>query len=342
MQPYRSWNVNVVSQLNAFGFGADDRFLVSAPLTHGASTYVLPVLGAGGCLVFPEEIKPAALLETVERHGATTLFVPSALIYGLVAEQAERPRDTSSLRLLIYGAAPMRPERIREAQDAFGPVVATSYGQTEAPQIITYLTPEELVEQENLASVGRASVLTSVAIGDEDGRLLEPGAQGEVLVRGDLLMSGYWRMPEKTAETVVDGWLRTGDVGFLDERGFLYLKDRSRDVIISGGFNVYPSDVEAVLGRHPAVYDSAVVGIPHEKWGEEVNAAVQLRPGTSVNGDELMGFVKAELGSVKAPKAVHILDALPKNAVGKIPKNLVRDEILARRATRPDTEEVRT
>jgi len=329
MQPMRAWNTTVLTQWHEFGFDADDSFLVSAPLTHGASTSVLAVLGAGGCLVFPPDTAAPVLLDCMAQEGVTSLFMPPTAIYALCAEQARAPRDVSALRLLVYGAAPMPPARIEEAQALFGEVIATTYGQTEAPTVLTCLRPDQLADPRNLGSVGRPSMATEVAVMDKDGRLLEPGEEGEIVARGDLLMTGYWQMPQQTAATIVDGWLHTGDVGMFDERGFLFIKSRVRDVIITGGFNVYPSDVEEVIGRHAAVYESAVVGIADEKWGEAVHAAVQLRPGATVSPEELIGFVKREIGSVKAPKVVHVFDTLPKSPVGKTLKDEVVRQIQA-------------
>src|SRR5262249_49263515 len=218
--------------------------------------------------------------------------------------------------------------RIRDAQDAFGPVIHATYGQTEAPQIITHLGAVELADLDKLASAGRPSLITEVAIMDQENRLLPPGELGEVVVRGDLVMTGYLAMPEMTAETIVDGWLHTGDLGFLDEQGYLFLRDRSREVIITGGFNVYPSDVETVLARHPAVADCVVFGVPDDHWGEAVHAAVEPRAGTTIDVNQIIGFLKHELGSVKAPKVVHVCAALPKSAVGKVLKSRVRDDVI--------------
>jgi len=162
-----------------------------------------------------------------------------------------------------------------------------------------------------------------------DGRLLPTGEVGEVVARGDLVMTGYWRLPEKTAETLVDGWLHTGDRGLIDARGYLYLKDRLKDMVITGGFNVYPVDVENALGQHPAVHECAVFGIPDDKWGETVQAAVQLRPGQQATEAELIAFVRERLGPVQTPKRVHFHDSLPRSPVGKVLKTAVRDHALA-------------
>jgi acyl-CoA synthetase (AMP-forming)/AMP-acid ligase II len=330
MQTYRGWNANIVSQRHAYGFTPKDRYLVNAPLTHGASTYILPILGAGGAFVFPEDTKPAALLHTIAEHEVTTFFSPPTMVTMLVeAARTEKVR-TPSLQNVIYGGAPMRPARIREAQDAFGPVIAGTYGQTEAPQIIAQLSSAELMQEENLASAGRPSLFTDVGIMDSVGNLLPSGEQGEIVVRGDLLMAGYFKMPDKTAETITDGWLHTGDLGVFDDRGYLFLRDRLREVIISGGFNIYPSDIETILSRHPTVAECAIVGIPDDHWGEAVHAAVEAKPGMKLDPMEVIAFAKSELGSVKTPKIVHVFDTMPKSAVGKVLKSDIKKAILKR------------
>ena len=329
LQPMRAWSCNIASQIHELGLGPTDRYLVAAPLTHGTSTYMLPVLGAGGALIFPAESKPAGLLDAAEQHLATLCFAPPTLIMALCEQQQLRPRVLTSLRYLIYGGAPMRPEQIRRAQAIFGPVLCTSFGQTEAPQIITFLAPEDM-QGERLASVGRSSLMTRVAILDEQGNVLPAGQEGEVAVRGNLVMSAYLDSPEETAKTLVKGWLRTGDAGVLDEQGYLYLRDRLRDVIISGGFNVYPSDVEVVLCAHPDVAECAVVGVPHDKWGEAVHAVVRMKEGACFDAGVLIEHVKKELGSVKTPKEIHVVAELPRSAVGKVLKSVVREQLVAK------------
>jgi fatty-acyl-CoA synthase len=331
IQPLRAWNTNIATQIYEFGFTPDDRYLVAAPITHGTSTYMLPLLGAGGALIFPERAKPDGLLDAASRHHATIFFAPPTLILALSEEQRRAPRALPGLRYLVYGGAPMRPEQIRDAQSAFGPVLCTTYGQTEAPQIVTFLPPAEMTG-ERLASLGRPTLLTRVAILDKAGQPLKPGEEGEIAVRGGLVMSGYLNAEEETRKTLVNGWLRTGDAGLFDERGYLFLRDRIRDVIITGGFNVYPGDVEVVLSSHPAVADCSVVGVPDEKWGEAVHAAVQLRPGMTVDEGALVAFVKSELGSVKTPKHVHLFETLPRSAVGKVLKPAVRELIISHRS----------
>lgn len=331
MQPYRAWKATLVNQIHAYRFNEHDRYLLASPVTHGASTYILPILAQGGCHVLPDEASPSEILRSLREDGITTSFMPPTLIYMVMAAGEGMGRIAfPRLRHLIYGGAPMPPEKIRAAQHFFGPVLATTYGQTEAPQIVTFISAEELAREENIGSVGRAALLADMGIMSPDGRLLPPGEVGEIVVRGDLVMAGYWNMPDKTAETIVDGWLHTGDGGVLDERGYLYLRDRLREVIITGGFNVYPIDVEDVLTRHPAVHESAVFGVDDDKWGEAVHAAVQLKPGYQVGADDLIAFAKLELGSVKAPKQIHFYESLPRSPVGKVLKDAVRREVNAR------------
>jgi len=329
IQSLRTWNTNIFTQIHELGLTRNDRYLVAAPITHGTGTYVLPVLGAGGALIFPDYAKPDQMLDAIAAHKATLFFAPATLLMVLAEEQRTKPRDVSTLRYVIYGGAPMRPEQIRVAKSIFGPIICTSYGQTEAPQVITFMSPEEMTET-NIASVGRPTIATRIAILDDAGRPVGVGETGEIAVHGDLVMEGYLDAPEESAKTLVNGWLRTGDSGIVDERGYLFLRDRLRDVIITGGFNVYPSDVEIVLDSHPDIADCVVLGVSDPKWGEAVHAAVQLKPGRQVSAESLMDFVRVELGPVKTPKQIHFFDALPRSAVSKVMKDQLRVAIAKR------------
>lgn len=329
MQTFRAWLANIANQIHAWGLDEHDRYVVAAPITHGTSTYLLPVLAQGGCHLVLAEGGAQAVRAAFKERGGTVCFMPPTLVYMLTALPGASRADFPRLRRLIYGGAPMPPEKIREVRDFFGPVLGTTYGQTEAPQILTVMRPEDFEDERNWAAVGRATWFSDVAVMAPDGRLLPAGEVGEVVARGDLLMSGYWRLPQKTAETLVDGWLHTGDRGLIDARGYLYLKDRLKDMVITGGFNVYPVDVENALGQHPAVHECAVFGIPDAKWGEAVQAAVQLRPGLQATEAELTGFVREQLGAVQTPKCIHFYDSLPRSPVGKVLKSAVRDQVLA-------------
>ncbi|MFD4841486.1 class I adenylate-forming enzyme family protein [Achromobacter sp. NPDC058515] len=325
MQPYRAWNAGIINQIASWGLTAEDRYVVSAPITHGTGTYLLPVLAQGGAHLLLDSVTPATITAAFRERGGTLSFMPPTLIYMIMAQPGVSRANFPCLRNLIYGGAPMPVEKIEQARAFFGPVLGTTYGQTEAPQIVTVLRPADLEAPGNRASVGRVTHLSDVAVMDPEGRLLPRGEIGEVVVQGDLVMTGYWRLPEKTAETVVDGWLHTGDTGLIDARGYLFLKDRLRDVIITGGFNIYPVDVENALSAHPAVYECSVFGLPDDKWGEAVHAAVQFHPGAQAGADELKAHVRALLGPVATPKQIHIHDSLPRSSVGKVLKNAVRD-----------------
>jgi len=318
MQTYRVWNTCIASMLVEFGFDKEDRNLLAAPMTHGTNTLIMPTFAAGGMQVFMGPPKPLAIIEAIERDGATTMFLPPTVIYMMMDEAAAQKADFSSLKHLIVGGAAIRKDEVPRAMKMFNNALETCFGQTEAPQIAICMRASDWAKPENWASTGRATVLTRVEVMDTDGKILPPGETGEIVLKGDLVMKGYLDMPEKTAETIIDGWLHTGDVGIIDERGFVYIKDRIRDVVITGGFNVYPSDVEAVLGLHPMVSECVVFGVPDRKWGEALTAAVEVRPGSTVSGDEIAAFVKERLDSVKTPKVVHIVDELPRSPVGKV------------------------
>jgi len=329
MQPYRAWMANITNQIHAWGFDEHERYIVAAPITHGTSTYLLPILAQGGCHVVLGGAGAEAVRTAFRERGGTVCFMPPTLVYMLMALPGASRADFPRLRRLIYGGAPMPPEKIRQVRDFFGPVLGTTYGQTEAPQILTVMQPADFEDPANWAAVGRTTWFSDVAIMAPDGRLLPTGEVGEVVARGALLMTGYWRLPEKTAETLVDGWLHTGDRGLIDARGYLYLKDRLKDMVITGGFNVYPVDVENALGQHPAVHECAVFGLPDDKWGETVQAAVQLRPGEQASEAELIAFVRERLGPVQTPKHIHFHESLPRSPVGKVLKSAVRDAALA-------------
>lgn len=318
MQTYRVWNTCIASMLVEFEFDGNDRHLLAAPMTHGTNTLIMPTFAVGGTQVFMGSAKPASIIDAIERERVTAVFLPPTVIYMMLDEPGVEGRDFSSLKHLIVGGAAIRKDEVPRAMKVFNNALETCFGQTEAPQIVICMRAADWAEPENWASTGRATCLTRVEVMDPDGNILAAGESGEIVLKGDLVMKGYLDMPDKTAETIIDGWLHTGDVGVIDERGFVFIKDRIRDVVITGGFNVYPSDVEAVLGQHPAVSECVVFGIPDRKWGEQVTAAVEVRPGSNVSGEEIAAFVKVRLDSVKTPKVVHIVKELPRSAVGKV------------------------
>jgi len=327
MQPYRAWMANISNQIHVWGFDEHERYVVAAPITHGTSTYIVPILAQGGCHVILDGAGAEVVRNAFRERRGTVCFMPPTLVYMLMALPNASREDFPKLRRLIYGGAPMPPEQVRKVRDFFGPVLGTTYGQTEAPQILTAMQPEDFDDPNNWASVGRPTWFSDVAIMSPEGKILPSGEIGEVVARGDLLMNGYWRLPEKTTETIIDGWLHTGDRGLIDARGFLYLKDRLKDIVITGGFNVYPVDVENALSQHPAVHECLVFGLPDEKWGETVQAAVQLHPGQNIEEAELIAFVRNLLGPVQTPKHIHFYQSLPRSNVGKLLKSAVIEQL---------------
>jgi fatty-acyl-CoA synthase len=309
-------------------------YLALAPLTHAAGVLCFPVLAKGGEIVVMRAPDVGTLLDLVERHSVTHTFLPPTLIYMLLANDRLDTTDLSSLQCFWYGAAPMSAARLEEALTRIGPVMAQFFGQTEAPMMISTMSPREhfrpdgSIALQRLSSAGRPAPLVTVSIMAEDGTLLPQGERGEIVVRSSLVMAGYHRDPEATAEASAHGWHHTGDIGYLDYDNYLYIVDRAKDMVITGGFNVYSTEVEQALMQHPAVQDCAVVGLPDEKWGERVTAVVQLKGESPVDPAELAAFVKEQIGSVKAPKQVEVWPDLPRSKVGKVLKADIRASLL--------------
>jgi acyl-CoA synthetase (AMP-forming)/AMP-acid ligase II len=328
-------NIETMSALTlmSYPFRPRPRYLALAPLTHAAGVLCFPVMALGGEIVIMPKPDLTEFLALVETHAITHTFLPPTLIYMLLDHAGLARADLSSLLCLWYGAAPMSASRLEEALDRIGPVMGQLFGQTEAPMMISTLAPAEhfrddgSVAAERLSSAGRPTPLTIVAIMDDAGHRLGPGERGEIVVRGPLVMAGYYKNPQASAEAAKHGWHHTGDIGYLDEDGYLFIVDRAKDMIITGGFNVYSAEVEQALLAHPAIQDCAVIGLPDEKWGERVTAVVQPRPGQAVTPDEIRAFVKERIGSVKAPKQVEIWPDLPRSKVGKVLKTEVKAQL---------------
>jgi fatty-acyl-CoA synthase len=325
MQPYRTGTTLIGNVLSVFRFNADDCQAAAAPISHAAFILMLPIFAAGGRNIVLPSPDPDRILHAFENRYVSTIFMPPTMVYKTMANPDIGKRTFPKLRHLLYSAAPMPPEKIRQAQQVFPHAIETLYGQTEASSVCTAMTSAELEMDENMGSVGRATPLMRVEIKDTEGNILAPGETGEVVVRGGLTMTGYYKNPDATAEALKDGWLHTGDGGLIDERGYLFLKDRLRDVIISGGFNVYPGDVEGALVKHPDVYECVVFGAEDDHWGERVEAAVQLREGSTTSPEDIIAHAKEQLGSVKAPKNIHLVEDLPRSAVGKVLRREVRE-----------------
>jgi fatty-acyl-CoA synthase len=310
--------------LTDFELPARPRYLAVAPISHVGGTKVLPVLSRGGTVYLMPGFAVDEVLHTLQRERISmTLLVPT-MIYALLDSAELERTDTSSLELLLYGAAPMARTRLTEGLARLGPVFSQLYGQTECYPI-SLLRRADHADEDLLSSCGAPVTTCAVRLLDEEGQDVAPGEIGEISVRSPAAMDEYWRAPD----TRVDGWLRTGDMARADERGFLHLADRKKDMIISGGFNVYPREVEDALAAHPDVAAAAVFGLPDQRWGEAVSAAVVLRPGAVVAAAELLAHVRALKGPVQTPKSLQVLDALPVTALGKVDKKALRTRFSA-------------
>lgn len=317
-------------QLAEWEWPEQPRFLMITPLSHAGAAYFLPTLVKGGQMYVLPRFDPAEVLKTIEEKRITATFVVPSMLYALMDHPDSHTRDLSSLETVYYGASAINPVRLAEAIRRFGPIFAQNYGQSEAPMAITYLGKKDH-DEKRLTSCGRPTLFARVALLDFDGKPVPQGEVGEICVSGPLLAGGYWNLPDATAETFRDGWLHTGDMAREDEDGFYYIVDRVKDMIVTGGFNVFPREVEDVVAEHPAVAQVCVVGAPEEKWGEAVTAVVVLRPDAprddaaiATMTAEIQAAVKERKGSVQSPKRVVVVDSLPVTALGKPDKKAVR------------------
>jgi fatty-acyl-CoA synthase len=308
------------------------RYLTVAPISHVAGTKVLPTLMRGGTVHMLKGFDPEAVLTTIEQERINfTLFVPT-MIYVLLDHPALARTDLSSLELLLYGASAMSPSRLVEGIERIGPVFSQLYGQTECyPVSVLRKADHDLGMPELFLSCGYPIAACEVKILDGDDREVETGEAGEICVRAPHVMAEYWKRPETTEETLKNGWLHTGDIARKDERGYMFILDRKKDMIVSGGFNIFPREVEDVLSQHADVAMCAVVGVPDDKWGEAVTAVVVVREGTHPDPDELINLVKARKGSAHAPKQIQFVEELPMTGVGKVDKKVLRARFWAGR-----------
>jgi long-chain acyl-CoA synthetase len=316
---------------------AGDSILHAAPMSHGSGLYILPHVAQGAAQIVPESggFDPAEVFELLAAHRGVSFFFAPTMVKRLVEHPEAGTADTSNFKTCIYGGGPMYVEDVKRAMQVFGNRFVQIYGQGESPMTITALSRAQHGEsghpryEARLASVGRPQLLVEVRIAGADDRPLAAGETGEILARGPSVMPGYWGNPEATAATLAGGWLHTGDLGSLDAEGFLTLKDRSKDVIISGGTNIYPREIEEVLLHHNGVLECSVVGQPDPEWGEIVVAFVVARPGVAVEAAALDKLCLAEIARFKRPKAYRFLDALPKNNYGKVLKTELRRTLAA-------------
>jgi fatty-acyl-CoA synthase len=304
------------------------RLLLSTPLQHAAGTLLPPVFARGGSIVLLPGFSPGGWLAALEQHRATAALLVPTQLYRLLDDPSLADTDLTCIETVFYGAAPCAPKRLAEAIRVFGPVFFQFYGQTEAPMTVAVLRKEDhdLSVPGRLASCGRPVPGIEVRLLDDAGKTVARGEPGEICVRGPLVaLESYKDRPAETAAALEGGWLHTGDVATEDEEGFLYITDRKKDMILSGGFNIYPREIEDFLETHPAVADVAVIGIPDERWGEAVKAVVVRRPGhEDVSEDTLIRYVKDRLGSLHAPKSLDFIDAIPLSPLGKPDKKALR------------------
>ncbi|HZR03318.1 MAG TPA: AMP-binding protein, partial [Burkholderiales bacterium] len=312
-----------------------DAILHAAPMSHGSGAYILPNVAAGAAQVIPESghFDPAEIFALIAAHRGVSFFAAPTMVKRLVESTSASHADTAHLKTIVYGGGPMYVQDCKHAMEVLGNRLAQIYGQGECPMTITALSKARHAQRshprylERLGSVGTAHTVVEVRVADRDDRSLPAGETGEVLVRGDPVMRGYWQDAEASAHALRGGWLHTGDVGVLDQDGFLTLKDRSKDLIISGGANIYPREVEETLLLHPAVTEASVVGAPHAEWGEEVVAFVVRRPDAWLDEAALDALCLEYIARFKRPKRYVFVDALPKNNYGKVLKSVLREQL---------------
>ncbi|MES2537614.1 MAG: AMP-binding protein [Pseudomonadota bacterium] len=319
---YSSLLMNVMAD---FELPANPRYLLVAPMTHVAGSKIQPVLTRGGTVYLMNGFVPDRIFETIARNSINmTLLVPT-MIYALLDNPGMDRADLSSLELLLYGASPMSPSRLIEGLERLGPVFSQLYGQTEGyPLSVLGRADHDAKHPELFASCGQATAGTTLCLLDDDGQQVAAGEVGELCARAPHVMQRYLNLPELSAETLKDGWLHTGDMARADERGYLYIVDRKKDMVISGGFNIYSRDVEDVISTHAGVASVAVIGVPDPKWGEAVVAIVTRRAGATVTADDLVQLVKEHKGSLYAPKRIEFVDSLAVTSLGKIDKKTLR------------------
>ncbi|WP_405417051.1 AMP-binding protein [Pseudonocardia alni] len=328
MVPHRSMVELARAALTSWQMPETPRYLVAPPITHAGLLPLFPTLARGGTVILLQGFEPKSFVAAIERERANCTFGVPTMINALLDHTTAEDGDLSSLETFFYGAAPITPDRLAQALERFGPRLMQIYGQTECAGVTTSLYREEhdpIGRPELLSSCGRPVMGTAVRVVDEQGHEVPDGAPGELCVRSRAVMTGYWKLPDLSRETLRDGWLHTGDVAIRDAQGYLHIVDRTKDMIITGGFNVYPKEVENAIATHPDVAAVAVVGLPDDTWGEAVTAFVVVRDGARVDATEIQRVVRDAKGAHQSPKAVHVIDDLPTTLVGKIDKKKLRE-----------------
>ena len=304
--------------------------LVVGPMTHAAGGQAMTMMAMGATHVILPGFDGDRVLDAIEQHRVTHMFLPPTAIYMLLARPDIRERDYSSLKFFIYSAAPMAVDKIKESLEVFGPVMCQAYGQTEIGINMTYFSAEDHMrfyhagDDAMLATCGRATLFARIEVMDDEGNILPPDTLGEIVIRASSVMIGYYKNPEETAKAQAFGWHHTGDIGRKDKDGWIFIVDRKKDMVITGGFNVYPSEIESVVLSHPAIQDCAVIGVPDEKWGEALKAVIQLKPGAKFDEEGLKDHCRKTLARFKVPKSFDVVDELPRSPAGKVLKREIR------------------
>ncbi|GGE07598.1 acyl-CoA synthetase [Polymorphobacter glacialis] len=319
-------------------WGPDDVSLVAMPVAHiGGTGWGLVGLVNGAKGVIAREFDPLKVLDYIENDRVSKMFMVPAALQIVVRQPRARQVDYSRLKYILYGASPIPLDLLRECIEVFGCGFCQQYGMTETTGTIVYLPPEDHDPAGNtrMRSAGLPMPGVEIRILGDDGNPVPANAVGEVATRSYANMRGYWKLDEATAATIApDGWLRTGDAGYLDDDGYLYIHDRVKDMIITGGENVYPAEVESAIYGHPAVAEVAVIGVPDDKWGEAVKAVVVAKPGAVIDETDIIAFARTRIAAFKAPKSIDVIDALPRNASGKILRRELRDPYWAGKTRR--------
>lgn len=318
--------------VHAYSYTQSDRHLVVLPLsfTGGILTLSQPVFVSGGTIVLEPQFEPGRVLKVLSEQQVTVFFAAPALLQLLRIAPNFEPSAFKSVRLIVAGAAPV-PEVLLDFYQSLGVAVGQGYGLTEGGAVDTFLLAKDASRK--IGSVGRSCIFTETRIVDEDGNSVPAGTPGEIVLRGPNMMREYWNNPEATAAAFVNGWLRTGDVGVMDDEGYISIVDRLKDLVITGGMNVYPAEVEAAVFQHEAVAEAAVLGVPHEVYGETVVAAVVLRDGATLSIAELREFCHDKLADYKLPRRLVQVEAIPRNASSKVQKFVLRDMVLSGKLT---------
>ena len=326
MTSYRIAALSTTIQLMSWEWPREVRHLVCAPLSHAGASVLNSILMLGGSMVVLPGFDPVGVMQAIEQHRITSVLMVPTMVIALIDHPRFGEFDLSSLEVIFYGASAFPATRLKDAIGKLGQIFFQFYGQAEAPMSVTVMRRDEhdVNDMQRLASCGRPTPMVRVALLDDDFNEVPDGTPGEICVRGPLLMSGYLNKPEETAAAFAGDWLHTGDVAVRSPDGFLRIVDRKKDMIVTGGFNVYAREVEDVLVEHPNVRQAAVIGVPDAKWGEAVKAVVVIEPGTTVTADELIALVRTRKGAVQAPKTIDFVEQLPLTPVGKPDKKALR------------------